>query len=265
MARSIPACAGEPGKEEGYDALRRVYPRVCGGTPWEINDHQRAMGLSPRVRGNLRWVGCGGRRPGSIPACAGEPGSSMTCIRRGKVYPRVCGGTPEATNREPPWEGLSPRVRGNPSSTSSATGKPRSIPACAGEPPGRLTITSEQGVYPRVCGGTGAVRRRNYPFFGLSPRVRGNHPVKLLSPPCPRSIPACAGEPYRSFPRTNFRTVYPRVCGGTWRRNGRAAFGRGLSPRVRGNPPVMLTNPPCPRSIPACAGEPRLTQWPATW
>ena len=31
--------------------------------------------------------------PGSIPACAGEPFRANCIIRRGRVYPRVCGGT----------------------------------------------------------------------------------------------------------------------------------------------------------------------------
>ena len=78
------------------NALRQVYPRVCGGT---VNSRDRTAmptGLSPRVRGNLP------RRPRrsdvhrSIPACAGEPrgrcGSTGPCW----VYPRVCGGTSRA-------------------------------------------------------------------------------------------------------------------------------------------------------------------------
>ena len=31
-ARSIPACAGEPGRRRAPSAVGRVYPRVCGGT-----------------------------------------------------------------------------------------------------------------------------------------------------------------------------------------------------------------------------------------
>ena len=36
--RSIPACAGEPVKGERNEWTRRVYPRVCGGTPWRFNE-----------------------------------------------------------------------------------------------------------------------------------------------------------------------------------------------------------------------------------
>ena len=70
------------------------------------------------------------------------------------------------------------------------------------------------------------------------------------------SIPACAGEPWRSVPAPPSTTVYPRVCGGTPARNrsGRAAIG--LSPRVRGNRYLAGTSCITERSIPACAGEP---------
>ena len=50
-----------------------VYPRVCGGTIQDGTKHAGEIGLSPRVRGNphrSRWLP---ERPGSIPACAGEP------------------------------------------------------------------------------------------------------------------------------------------------------------------------------------------------
>ena len=51
---SIPACAGEPcGQGDGF-AVRRVYPRVCGGT-WCLTTCPGSFrGLSPRVRGNRK-------------------------------------------------------------------------------------------------------------------------------------------------------------------------------------------------------------------
>ena len=124
----------------------------------------------------------------------------------------------------------------------------RSIPACAGEPrtfPGS-EIRADFGVYPRVCGGTGAR------LGAISPTCLGS-----------RSIPACAGEPWTREPRLTLQQVYPRVCGGTSpcrrvkaRRTAKsqtvyprvcggtgasldpmaiAAHDTGLSPRVRGN------------------------------
>ena len=151
---SIPACAGEPKSSTFRTTTWRVYPRVCGGT--RFIGVQRCMwsGLSPRVRGNLRrapfWI----FRPGSIPACAGEPHGRHRGPARDGVYPRVCGGTPTDTISNPIWTGLSPRVRGNRGLGAVGPTLPGSIPACAGEPCTRPGQMVGGGVYPRVCGGT---------------------------------------------------------------------------------------------------------------
>ena len=157
--------------------------------------------------------------------------------------------------------GLSPRVRGNPSETVSRQTRARSIPACAGEPRHWLYQLRLSAVYPRVCGGTESYLRPSPIKLGLSPRVRGNHIAGCIAQQGRRSIPACAGEPADGFHRSDWRAVYPRVCGGTgYRRHAHKPL-QGLSPRVRGNPPTAVNAGPENRSIPACAGEPesRLT------
>ena len=134
----------------------------------------------------------------------------------------------------------------------------RSIPACAGEPPGTVLSRPLSPVYPRVCGGTARYAAR-VPFWkGLSPRVRGNpQPTKRHSAPA-RSIPACAGEPYRGTYNGFVQRVYPRVCGGTERSDDPAVWVQGLSPRVRGNQSLPGSKPQRSWSIPACAGEPQI-------
>ena len=93
---------------------------------------------------------------------------------------------------------------------------------------------------------------------GLSPRVRGN----LRCVPVLRcrlwSIPACAGEPGAGAGGRRKGQVYPRVCGGTARLGVVLRQRRGLSPRVRGNHPDLPNPPRRQRSIPACAGEPKI-------
>ncbi len=73
-----------------------VYPRVCGGTAQNSTNLVDLPGLSPRVRGNrfrsLPWYWL----TRSIPACAGEPTGVMLPMCWLWVYPRVCGGTPDA-------------------------------------------------------------------------------------------------------------------------------------------------------------------------
>ena len=111
---------------------------------------------------------------GSIPACAGEPMTDVIRGCKGKVYPRVCGGTMnEHLHRTGAW-GLSPRVRGNLPGGPAEPLHEGSIPACAGEPcrgPARWSVPR---VYPRVCGGTNSTGERLAVNRGLSPRVRGN-------------------------------------------------------------------------------------------
>ena len=48
---------------------------MCGGTGLELVMPNDWMGLSPRVRGNLEPLPPPPDKPGSIPACAGEPSS----------------------------------------------------------------------------------------------------------------------------------------------------------------------------------------------
>ena len=152
--------------------------------------------------------------------------------------------------------GLSPRVRGNRTLDMAAATSLGSIPACAGEPSCRRPLLRSPTVYPRVCGGTTARRRRPLLSGGLSPRVRGNRTSDFSLRTMIGSIPACAGEPRGGPSSCNIPRVYPRVCGGTKYPDPRDFLPDGLSPRVRGNHPERPTLRVHDRSIPACAGEP---------
>ena len=171
---SIPACAGEPARGIERQPSPRVYPRVCGGTPPALNIPCQVRGLSPRVRGNLYHRAVYPPRRRSIPACAGEPGGHPRSPRGAAVYPRVCGGTKKVHFLMGWPDGLSPRVRGNPTPTDLPPPARRSIPACAGEPSASGAIRCRCTVYPRVCGGTAGCPSKARPVDGLSPRVRGN-------------------------------------------------------------------------------------------
>ena len=70
------------------------------------------------------------------------------------------------------------------------------------------------------------------------------------------SIPACTGEPVNSSCEGISTRVYPRVYGGTAATISWHQSQRGLSPRVRGNPPACILYMPSWGSIPACTGEP---------
>ena len=257
--RSIPACAGEPTCPAIAKRRKKVYPRVCGGTWRGFPPVALEEGLSPRVRGNPIPVRRCNRVQRSIPACAGEPPTSVACLRTVPVYPRVCGGTLDVTGYHEGGTGLSPRVRGNPIPVRRCNRVQRSIPACAGEPPTSVACLRTVPVYPRVCGGTLDVTGYHEGGTGLSPRVRGNLRPYLRQHPQVRSIPACAGEPLTALAVRVAGRVYPRVCGGTHGGLDSHPRIRGLSPRVRGNQYEPAAGYKWSRSIPACAGEPRST------
>ena len=233
---SIPACAGEPPPSARFSSSPAVYPRVCGRTRAMRPLGAMVKGLSPRVRGNLRYRGRCQHLIRSIPACAGEPHAAVGQRRQGAVYPRVCGGTGPQSRSRASGRGLSPRVRGNRCADRRRRLAGRSIPACAGEPERTSAMNWVCWVYPRVCGGTALSAWKSSSRIGLSPRVRGN---RLRTPA-----------------RRGLRWVYPRVCGGTrgpsWRFRNRT----GLSPRVRGNRKLQGPSQHGHGSIPACAGEP---------
>ena len=263
MTRSIPAPAGEPLWLSPGIWTSSVYPRACGGTAVLDVDGDVRAGLSPRLRGN-RCEPCKTVRVvGSIPAPAGEPSGHFCPSVSLKVYPRACGGTPAPVSRALPRSGLSPRLRGNHRYAVQHHVQLRSIPAPAGEPSQGVPGAGGPPVYPRACGGTARRPPRPIRMTGLSPRLRGNQMMPSTPPANAGSIPAPAGEPESGLLSIRFAEVYPRACGGTFRRSCHFVSVSGLSPRLRGN----LKNSPHfdkkYRSIPAPAGEPesRLPQW----
>ena len=255
VIRSIPAHAGEPAPIMPAPAMATVYPRACGGTAKLDNVSSRGRGLSPRMRGNLKfkWARLPSER--SIPAHAGEPPSGTWSNIIPRVYPRACGGTHQFPVKVKSRRGLSPRMRGNQVICIPMALFLRSIPAHAGEPLRVIDGAVLGRVYPRACGGTflfnlsarlerglsppcggtgsnGLCRRDR---DGLSPRMRGNRFPRTGTDAPGGSIPAHAGEPYIPGQSQLEDQVYPRACGGTVNSETRRISTQGLSPRMRGN------------------------------
>ena len=254
VAGSIPACAGEPAGDGRGQWASEVYPRVCGGTTSLDISRQALCGLS-RVCGGTaarRRICC--LLSGLSPRVRGNPLTPAQYRCLVGVYPRVCGGTAFPPGCPLSSCGLSPRVRGNPYAWAHLGGRWRSIPACAGEPLTAFLRLKPPEVYPRVCGGTVHWHIRAAYVNGLSPRVRGNprHAGRLEQ--VAGSIPACAGEPICSVRIVRSGQVYPRVCGGTTAATAYRPVRKGLSPRVRGNPPGIPGSSPDRQVYPRVCG-----------
>ena len=113
LLRSIPASAGQPRTLQSTATVTQVYPRECGATSKPAKRQSFPTGLSPRVRGNHQEAVSRCRKPGSIPASAGQPSWCNLSTPHPAVYPRECGATRRYLVNTSRVCGLSPRVRGN--------------------------------------------------------------------------------------------------------------------------------------------------------
>ena len=244
---------------------------LSGRTTWRT-------GLSPHVRGNPVHSLASGRIRRSIPACTGKPAMGRALPGSLEVYPRMYGetgfrfdrllslmGLPRMYGETHPTQqhpesakGLSPHVRGNPPLASRFVHFDGSIPACTGKPCCPPPRHRRVWVYPRMYGETQLQSLRCARQGGLSPHVRGNHPVDAAVAARYRSIPACTGKPSGGARRPSVPGVYPRMYGETCSGTLSQSLRRGLSPHVRGNRHWDNGVDFYLRSIPACTGKPPL-------
>ena len=175
----------------------------------------KRQGLSPLTRGNRTGAVFIGGRDGSIPAHAGQPGSSASARTQGTVYPRSRGATTQCGRGPDCALGLSPLTRGNLGGAVRRHAAQGSIPAHAGQPTCTARSPATARVYPRSRGATHRMGSNHLMARGLSPLTRGNLRGVVECQPAGGSIPAHAGQP---SPRSRLNTacrVYPRSRGAT--------------------------------------------------
>ena len=253
---TIPAGAGEPPAHWSRRPSHRDHPRGCGGTFRRDRPTAGRMGPSPRVRGNLfDPIGTNGQA-GTIPAGAGEPRRTSPISRSSRDHPRGCGGTDAPKAKKGPKQGPSPRVRGNPMEESRTDLVAGTIPAGAGEPSQTMASFFRYRDHPRGCGGTSKPDWKSSTVAGPSPRVRGNPMPRRRASSLSGTIPAGAGEPWRSSLAWRVSRDHPRGCGGTEDGSYVVPTRYGPSPRVRGNLRAGCRVAGEAGTIPAGAGEP---------
>ena len=239
----------------------RVYPRRCGGAGLWPDWSAGFRGLSPQVRGSRDQLALAFIHVGSIPAGAGEPFARGLGRIFSRVYPRRCGGAAHTQGAKAFARGLSPQVRGSRIRRDADLIGAGSIPAGAGEPYGFQPSNMYRWVYPRRCGGANWRFIHDKDKGGLSPQVRGSQSALVLCAPRAGSIPAGAGEPHKRAPARVQAWVYPRRCGGARSCSRTPGNHGGLSPQVRGSPPLTDDPHDIVGSIPAGAGEPVPSRW----
>ena len=86
--------------------------------------------------------------------------------------------------------------------------------------------------------------------------MRGNHTARSRLRQNVGPIPTHAGKPARKNARCGCSGAYPHACGETRLGTGSFLFKKGLSPRMRGNPPGRSLSPLYIGPIPTHAGKP---------
>ena len=176
------------------------------------------------------------------------------------AYPRIRGGTRLRRWSCCPPMGLSPHTRGNRVGNRLGLRGVGPIPAYAGEPIYLAARLPLLWAYPRIRGGTWAMRRSRPTTPGLSPHTRGNQIAAQIPEHIKGPIPAYAGEPADQEGTRPRGRAYPRIRGGTrLSGKGRVDLG-GLSPHTRGNPSHRPAAGRMRGPIPAYAGEPQRSQ-----
>ena len=176
FSRIIPAHAGQTECGTRARGRRTDHPRACGANLSGDGSDTLGDGSSPRMRGKhvqACMLSCSAR---IIPAHAGQ----TVCLMRVRVqvtdHPRACGanGTVNGVNQR--QHGSSPRMRGKRRRHGRISGRPRIIPAHAGQTRGGGLSFISVPDHPRACGANAMLRYRCSFRCGSSPRMRGKHP-----------------------------------------------------------------------------------------
>ncbi len=254
-ARFIPAGAGNARPLAPSPLSGPVHPRGCGERVLSGDTLNLASGSSPRVRGTLARSDGRAAPRRFIPAGAGNAAMSAPRCAPTPVHPRGCGEREEAGDAITGGAGSSPRVRGTHSKHGRPEGRPRFIPAGAGNASNSPGARRPSAVHPRGCGERRSPGMADHPIIGSSPRVRGTPARQVRAAQHGRFIPAGAGNAGTKRSSWPWWSVHPRGCGERWAGAASAPPSSGSSPRVRGTLVRLAHARASRRFIPAGAGN----------
>ncbi len=211
------------------------------------------------MRGTLQCCQGVRKRPGIIPAYAGNTCFEIAQAEYVRDHPRVCGEHKIIRSLVTARGGSSPRMRGTLKFLQSYYGSTGIIPAYAGNTLTSGSLDPGSGDHPRVCGEHRPVVLLLGEDSGSSPRMRGTPKLGWYLRFWRGIIPAYAGNTVRALTRPTAAWDHPRVCG-EHAAGFCAAFAHpGSSPRMRGTRVCRLHHGQVRGIIPAYAGN---TPWP---
>ena len=132
ITRIIPACAGNTAYYAEYEGKDWDHPRMRGEHFFSHAFAPLYEGSSPHARGTRRTQGPHVRRPGIIPACAGNTRSTLCSFSLLRDHPRMRGEHYRRSCWCPFYRGSSPHARGTPLQRDEPDMHVGIIPACAG-------------------------------------------------------------------------------------------------------------------------------------
>ena len=157
--------------------------------------------------------------------------------------------------------GPSPLARGSPPQGLTGRLGPGSIPARAGQPPGRVAYLNPCRVHPRSRGAAYLLHQEFPLMWGPSPLARGSLGRYQQGHNITGSIPARAGQPITGQCERCGQGVHPRSRGAAADTEAFDSLLSGPSPLARGSRPCAGNGEPSKRSIPARAGQPSGALW----
>ncbi len=234
----------------------RVHPRSRGAALVTRYTEACDDGPSPLTRGSPPRLAAHHAGRGSIPAHAGQPGTSAAAFLARRVHPRSRGAAIEQVLRRPRRWGPSPLTRGSPVSLAGRGGDQGSIPAHAGQPAGLHRRAGPARVHPRSRGAAVSSATQVAADQGPSPLTRGSQDLTGEFARARGSIPAHAGQPWTGPTKFVHRPVHPRSRGAAQPAAPDGGSYTGPSPLTRGSLSADSPAHGSGGSIPAHAGQP---------
>ena len=131
----IPSCAGNTSWASGGREQDRDHLRLRGEHDYDELKAKAAKGSSPHARGTLREASGACRRPGIIPACAGNTGRCACRRRCARDHSRMRGEHGDVESSSTIQTGSPPHARGTHALDVVAGAVAGITPACAGNTP----------------------------------------------------------------------------------------------------------------------------------
>ena len=173
MLGIIPACAGNTHARTCARLRAKDHPRMRGEHSGNAYGEIVHLGSSPHARGTPNKEGTNGRRPGIIPACAGNTQVLSEYETSSGDHPRMRGEHDDRVVLRRVDQGSSPHARGTLGDLRAREAGQGIIPACAGNTPPISKTCWCNGDHPRMRGEHFKALSTAVAKLGSSPHARG--------------------------------------------------------------------------------------------